>query len=108
MEYLMSKKTKVTLSDMLDKVASPKSRAGVSLERAYKMHASGVADEVTALLMSSNSANGNKYTKREIKTVVKIYEDCMTKVVITKAQAKVIIEDQLMYGNNGSEVEDKE
>lgn len=94
----MSKKTKVTVSDVLDKMSSPKTRAGASIQRIYEMNQAGLSNKIAALLMEQNSANKFKYTPREVETIVKVYEDCKTKVLVTKAQAKVIIKDCNTYG----------
>lgn len=103
----MSKKTKVTIGDVLDEMSTSKSRAGASVQRIYEMSQSGLSDKIAALLMEENSANNFKYTPREVKTIVKLYEDCKTKVLVTKAQANVIIKDCKTYGVHKSEVEDK-
>jgi hypothetical protein len=80
--------------DALDKVSSPGSRAGATVERVAKMCKANVAPEVIALQMKMNSVNNQNYTPDDIKAYAKLYKDTKTRVPLTKAQATAIIEDQ--------------
>lgn len=83
-----------TTIDLLDKVSTSTSRAGITIERAGKMHDKDVDKDVIALQLSKNSKNGNVYTEVHVDALVMIYEDTKTKVGITKTQATALIEDQ--------------
>lgn len=83
-----------TTADLLDKVSSPTSRAGSTVERAAKMTQNGVDKDVTALQMTKNSPNGQTYSSADVEAYNKLYEDAKTKVVITSKQATALIKDQ--------------
>jgi len=85
-------KTADMVSDAIDKVSRPSSRAGYTVERVGKMIEEGVDKEVIALQMSKTSAN-EKYTASDVETLGKLYQDVKTKVPITAKQAKVLIKD---------------
>lgn len=57
------------------------------------MREAGVDDDVIALQMSKQSANNNTYTKQDVQTLGKLYQDAKTKVVVTSKQASALIED---------------
>lgn len=82
------------VSDVLDKVQSPTSRSGNTVERVAKMIKSGVDKEVIAMQMTKNSATKTTYTVQDVETMQKIYADCNTRVLITKKQANGLIRDQ--------------
>ena len=100
----MSKLTDVTNSvvdtttDLLEKVSSPASRSGSVVERAGKMTEQGVDKEVTALQMTQNSPNSQKYTAQDVESYAKLHLDSKTKVVITAQQARALIKDQQESG----------
>ena len=83
-----------TTKDLIDKVSNPTSRAGHVVERAAKMTRGGVDKDVTALQMTKNSPNNQKYTTQDVETLTKLYKDSETKVVITAEQHRVLINDQ--------------
>lgn len=83
-----------TTTDLLEKVSSPGSRAGSVVERAGKMTEQGVDKEVTALQMTKNSPNGQKYTAQDVDSYAKLYFDSKTKVVLTAQQTRALIKDQ--------------
>ncbi|EGQ8136995.1 hypothetical protein CGI03_23405 [Vibrio parahaemolyticus] len=80
--------------DLLDKVSSPSSRAGSTIERAAKMTREGVDKDVTALQMTKNSPNKQTYSAADVEAYSKLYKDTETKVVITSKQATALIKDQ--------------
>ncbi|MFL1404374.1 hypothetical protein ACJO2E_03385 [Marinobacter sp. M1N3S26] len=96
----MSNLTDVTSSvadrttDLLEKVSSPASRSGSVVERSGKMTEQGVDPEVTALQMTKNSPNGQKYTAQDVDSYAKLYQDSETRVVLTAKQARALIKDQ--------------
>lgn len=79
--------------DMYEKVASPRTRAGATVERVGKMRANNVDDEVIALQMTKNSPNGHTYTESDVQLLGRIYEDSKTRVLITAKQAKALVCD---------------
>lgn len=79
---------------LLDKVRSPTTRAGNTVERIGKMCKSGVDDEVIALQMTKNSSTNQKYTSQDVKALNKVYQDTMSRVLITKRQAESLIKEQ--------------
>jgi len=78
--------------DVIDKVSTPSSRAGSTVERVGKMLENGVSLKVIALQMTETSAN-EKYTLSDVKTLGKLYQDVKTKVPITSKQTKALIAD---------------
>ena len=82
-----------SITDSIDKVSSPSSRAGSTVERAGKMLNNGVSENVIALQMTENSHNKQKYTVQDVRAYAKLYKDAKTKVVITKTQAESLIDD---------------
>ncbi|WP_071582770.1 hypothetical protein [Klebsiella variicola] len=98
----MTKKNKVdqavdavvnTGSSLLDKVSSPSSRAGSTIERAARMAEAGVAKTAIAAQLSSGSATGHQYSTAEVDTMVVLFEDCKTKVPLTKKASQALIND---------------
>ncbi|WP_391529455.1 hypothetical protein [Photorhabdus akhurstii] len=83
-----------TVTDVIEKVVTPASRAGSTVERVGKMVDAKVDPEVIALQMTKNSSNENIYTEDDVKTCHKIYNDSKTKVVITAEQTRALINDQ--------------
>lgn len=81
------------VTDLFEKVASPASRAGSTVERVGKMSEAGVDRDVIALQLSKNSPNGNTYTVAHVDAYSMLYQDAKTKVVITAAQATALIGD---------------
>lgn len=96
----MSKKPNVvaaitdSATDLIQKVATPASRAGASVERVGRMIKAGVAPEVIALQMTMNSPKGVNYTPDKIVAYGELYEDSKTKAPITAKQTRSLIEDQ--------------
>lgn len=80
--------------DCLDKVQTTTTRAGNTVERAAKMHESGVSPNVIALQMTENSPTNQEYTSKDVETMVKLYKDCRSRVVLTKKQTRALIKDQ--------------
>lgn len=78
----------------LEKTANATKRSGHTVERAAKLSAANVPNEVIALQLSLNSMTGNQYTASEIPTLVKVYKDSKTRPGITTAQFDALVEDQ--------------
>ena len=81
-------------ADLLDKVSSPGSRAGSTVERVGKMRQKNVDAEVIALQMTKNSPKKKSYSTRDIEAYAKLYDDAKTKVVITAAQTRLLTDAQ--------------
>ncbi|MGT0190707.1 hypothetical protein ACVHYJ_01435 [Burkholderia pyrrocinia] len=100
----MSKITKVADaiadagSDLIEKVATPASRAGSAVERAGRLLEEGVDAEVIALLMTKNSPTGKRYTEAKVLAFGELYEDSKTKAPLTAKQTRVLIKDQRAQG----------
>ena len=82
------------LNNFLDKISTTNTRAGHTITRIAKLSDAGVSDDVIALQLSSNSANGFRYTADEIKAYKKLHNDVKTKVGITSKQTIALIKDQ--------------
>ena len=80
--------------DSIEKISSPASRAGSTVERAGRMLEEGVCADVIALQMTSNSPNQQVYNTSDVQAYGKIYFDSKTKVVITSKQTRALIKDQ--------------
>lgn len=83
-----------SFNDSIEKVASPASRAGSTVERAGRMLEEGVSPAVIALQMTENSPNSQNYSVDDVNTLGKVYNDSKTKVVLTAKQTRALINDQ--------------
>jgi hypothetical protein len=81
-------------TDLLEKVSSPASRAGSTVERVGKMMEAGVDPEVIALQMTKNSSNGNVYTSSDVDAYGMLYQDAKTRAFITAKQTTALISDK--------------
>lgn len=81
----------------LEKTSNATSRSGHTVERAAKLSAAKVDNEVIALQLSLNSINGNQYSADEIPTLVKVYEDAKSRPGITTEQYDALINDQMTF-----------
>lgn len=81
------------MENFIDKIRTPSSRAGNTVERVGKLTKAGVCRKAIAEQMTHNSKNGFTYSEEEIKTIQKIYEDSRSKVLITSSQAKALKRD---------------
>ena len=82
-----------TTRDTIEKVSSPSSRAGSTVERVEKMNVAGVSKSVIALQMTENSPNKKIYSETDIEAYIGLYEDAKTKVVMTAKQSRALIKD---------------
>jgi hypothetical protein len=80
-------------SDVLDKVSSPASRAGSVCERAGKLHAAGKSYAEIAKALTDGSSKGKIYTPEKAEALCDVFEDCKTKVNITKRDAASMIDN---------------
>jgi len=83
-----------TGTDLIEKVSSPASRSGSTVERAGKMLEEGVSPAVIALQMTENSPKNQTYTQDDVKTLGKVYLDSKTRVTLTAKQTRALIKDQ--------------
>ncbi|CAM3170239.1 hypothetical protein AB2359_11815 [Vibrio cholerae] len=83
-----------TVTDSIEAVMPATTKAGAVVNRVATMDKAGVDHEVIALQMTKNSARGNTYKKEEIPTLVKLYEDCKTRVPLSAKSARAIVKDQ--------------
>ena len=80
--------------DALDKISTPSSRSGSTVQRVSRLAESGVAPEAIALQLSTNSHNQQAYSKEDVQAYSKLYLDSKTKVGITAEQTRGLIRDQ--------------
>ncbi|GKX39951.1 hypothetical protein F9U39_11990 [Pectobacterium versatile] len=85
-------------SEALDKVSSPASRAGNTIERVGKMAKSGVSSEAITAQLKHGSATNYNYTVTQVEGMVALYDDCHKKVPVTKAAAGALIDDAKANG----------
>ena len=85
--------------DTLEKVASPSSRSGSTVERVGKLLDADISPNVIALQMTENSPNDHKYTIQDIESYGKLYIDSKTKVVITAKQTRALVNDSTVEGD---------
>lgn len=83
------------VADVLDKVQTPTTRAGITVSRVAALVHRGVDKEVIALQLSKNSVNGHLYSSIHIDAFEMLMEDAYTKVGITKAQTQGLYQDQV-------------
>ncbi|HEJ5651575.1 TPA: hypothetical protein SL741_000299 [Pseudomonas aeruginosa] len=81
-------------ADLIEKVATPASRAGSTVERAGRLLEEGVDAEVIALQMTKNSPTGKHYTEAKVLAFGELYEDSKTKAPLTAKQTRALIKDQ--------------
>mgnify|MGYP003589540144 CR=1 FL=1 len=83
------------VENALDKVQTPTTRAGNTVERVGKMYESGVDPDVIALQMTKKSPTKKRYTRRDVETLNAVYQDAKSCVLITASQAKSLMQDQI-------------
>lgn len=88
------------VGDLLDKVSSPASRAGSTIERVGKMLERNVSPRAIAIQLTDNNSNGNVYTEQGVVQMGQLYQDCKTKVGVTKDQTTGLMEDQAEWGDS--------
>lgn len=81
-------------SELIEKVSSPSSRSGSTVERAGRMLEESVSPAVIALQMTENSPNKQTYTTADVQTLGKVHQDSKTKVVLSASQTRALIKDQ--------------
>lgn len=81
------------IQDLLDPTSGTRSRIGHTAERVMKMHKARVSKGTIAKQLTDNSPNHLEYTEADVDTLLKVGLDCKTKVIITAAQAKALIND---------------
>lgn len=85
----------------LDKTITQAIRSGLTVGRVGKMAENSVCLEAIAAQMTHRSATGVKYTVEDVDTIVKIYNDCKSSVLVTKKQAQALINDAAIDGASG-------
>ena len=84
--------------DTLEKVASPASRAGVTVERVGKLIEGGISSpSIVAQIISERSSNGFTYDASEVETMRKLHLDSKTTVGITVEQVNTLTRDYKEY-----------
>ena len=83
------------MSIPFEKILTPGVRAGNTVERIAKLAEVNVCPEAIAAQISHNSQTGTKYTENDIETIVKVYKDCQSKVLISKKQAEALYNDAI-------------
>jgi hypothetical protein len=87
-----SKKTVADrLQDTFENMIGPTQRGAITLERAYTaIKKNKVAPAALAEQFNANSANGHRYTADGLRQMANAYEDCKTRALVTKKQAKAL------------------
>ncbi|MEZ8987190.1 hypothetical protein OAI_00100 [Vibrio cyclitrophicus FF160] len=96
-----------TVTDSIEAVIPATTKAGAVVNRVATLDKAGVDHEVIALQMTKNSARGNTYEKAEIPTIVKLYEDCKTRVPLSAKSARALVKDQEKNGSQQKREEEK-
>lgn len=68
-------------------------RVSLTVDRTAKMVKGNVCPEAIAVQMTYNSSNGHTYTEDDVKAFCKLYEDCQSRVLVTKPQATAFLND---------------
>ena len=85
--------------DSIEAIMPATVKAGSVVNRVAALDKAGVDREVITLQMTKNSARGHTYEKEEIPTLLKLYEDCKTRVPLSAKSARALVKDQ----KNGSQ-----
>ena len=88
-----------TTTDSIEAIMPVTTKAGGVVNRVASLDKAGIDHEVIALQMTKKSARGNKYEKEEIRTLVKLYEDCKTRVPLSAKSARTLVKDQEKNGS---------
>lgn len=80
--------------DMIDKVNTPRGRAGSTIERIGKLVESGMPPAAIAIMMTANSKNGYNYTTDHVEAARMIWDDCVSRPLIKSSEAKAALKEQ--------------
>ena len=80
--------------DMIDKVNTPRGRAGSTIERIGKLVESGMPPPAIAIMMTANSKNGHHYTNDHVEAARMMWEDCVSRPLIKSSEAKAALKEQ--------------
>lgn len=84
--------------DTFEKVASPASRAGVTVERVGKLIEGDISSpSIIAQIISERSSNGFTYDESDVETMHKLHLDSKTTVGITVKQVNALTKDYEDY-----------
>ena len=97
-----------SINDGIEKVSSPSSRAGWTVQRVGVLLEDGLSPKVIALQMTENSPTKATYTSSEVIGMGKLYEDSKTKVVLTAKQTRALINDQKTHSSTQEHLRCKE
>lgn len=86
--------------DLIDKTSDTKSRVAHTAHRVAKLSHDKVSKRTIAAQLSDNSSNGTEYTVADVDTLLKVHQDCETKVLITVKQTRALSRDQKQNGIN--------
>jgi hypothetical protein len=98
------KSTEIEFESFLDKVRSPSTRAGNTIERVGKLSEAGVSHRVIAAQMEENTRLDVRFSEGDIKVITKVWQCSKSNVLITKNQSKALIQDQLESSPNSVEI----
>ncbi len=82
------------VTDSIETIMPATTKAGSVVNRVAALDKADVDHEVIALQMTKKSARGHTYEKKEIPTLVKLYEDCKTRVPLSAKSARALVKDQ--------------
>lgn len=81
-------------SNFVSTVTTPV-RVGLTVDRTVKMVKGNVCPEAITAQLTHNSSNGHTYTEDDVKAFCKLYEDCQSRVLVTKSQATALLNDAM-------------
>lgn len=88
-----------TATDSIEAIMPATTKAGGVVNRVASLDKAGVDLGGRRIIKKKSSARGKKYEKEEIPTLVKIYEDCKTRVPLSAKSARKLVQDQEKYGS---------
>lgn len=84
--------------DLIDQGSDTKSRVGHTVQRVAKLKKDGVSKRTIACHLTDNSAAGNEYTVADVEALLKVHQDCETRVPLTVKATKALSRDQKRNG----------
>ncbi|MDG9918234.1 hypothetical protein N7645_15195 [Pseudomonas juntendi] len=84
--------------DLIDQGSDTKSRVGHTVQRVAKLKKDGVSKRTIACHLTDNSAAGNEYTVADVDALLKVHQDCETRVPLTVKATKALSRDQKRHG----------
>ncbi|MEG8221173.1 hypothetical protein OSJ57_11135 [Sphingomonas sp. HH69] len=84
----------VAAADMLDKVSTPTSRAGSTIERVGRLLKSGIHPEDLANMLNRSVKGNRRFTPEMVAGFGLLHEVAKTKAPITAKQTRALLKDQ--------------